>query len=170
MPLQLYKIASVEVGSAGASSIDFTNIPQGYTDLKVVISARSNASAPQDNGLITFNGSSSSFSYIRLYGDGVGPGAGSSGTTGNNINVVYSGATALANTFNNSELYIPNYTSSINKVYSLDSSQENNTAEAYNFFVVGLWSNTAAISSIGFAPRTGTAFTQYSTATLYGIL
>ena len=34
------KIASVTVGSGGASSIDFTSIPSTYTDLCVKLSTR----------------------------------------------------------------------------------------------------------------------------------
>jgi hypothetical protein len=35
-------------------------------------------------------------------------------------------------------------------------------------FIAGLWSNTAAITSISMAPDNGN-YPQYSTATLYGI-
>jgi hypothetical protein len=35
MPNTYKKIASVVVGSGGSSSINFTNIPQTFTDLKI---------------------------------------------------------------------------------------------------------------------------------------
>jgi hypothetical protein len=37
----MVKIDTVTVGSGGAASIEFTNIPQTYTDLQIVLSARS---------------------------------------------------------------------------------------------------------------------------------
>ena len=155
--------------NASAASITFSNIPQsGYTDLKIVVSARTDLAGAQDNGLITFNGSSANFSYIRLYGDGSG-GVGANTASANNINIIYPGSTATANTFNNSELYIPNYTSSSNKSWTVDSVQENNTTEAYAFLIAGLWSNTAAITSVGLAPRTAANFVSGSTFSLYGL-
>ena len=44
MALQLFKIATTSLSTA-ASSITFSNIPQGYTDLKVVLSVRANCSS-----------------------------------------------------------------------------------------------------------------------------
>ena len=42
------KIQTVTVGSGGAASIDFTSIPQTYTDLKIVLSARTNRANATD--------------------------------------------------------------------------------------------------------------------------
>ena len=38
MPNTFKKISTVTVGSSGAASISFTNIPQTFTDLKIVMS------------------------------------------------------------------------------------------------------------------------------------
>ena len=159
-------ISAVTVGSGGASSIDFTSIPSTYTDLCLKVTGRTTGGNP-DNGLITFNGSSSSFSYRRLFGDGSG--AGSSAASANNINLLYTGSTATANTFANSEMYIPNYAGSTNKSFSIDTVAETNATEAYMYLIAGLWSNTAAITSIGLAPRSGGNFVEFSTAYLYGV-
>ena len=61
-------IQTVTVGAGGASSIEFTSIPQTYTDLKVVFSVRD---ATNNNGVvkITFNGSATATpqdSYMEL--------------------------------------------------------------------------------------------------------
>jgi hypothetical protein len=161
-------ISSVTVGSGGAANINFSSIPATFKDLKLVVSARTSQAVPQDNGLISFNGSSSSFAYKRLYGDGAGGvGAGSAST--NSINIVYSAATATANAFNNSEVYISNYTSSDYKPWSVDSVQENQTTEAYAFLIAGIWQSTAVINQITIAPASGANFVQNSTAYLYGI-
>jgi hypothetical protein len=73
-----------------------------------------------------------------------------------------------ASTFANNEVTIPNYTSSNFKSYSVDSVTENNATQAYAIFVAGLWSNTAAITSITLGLSSAN-FVQYSTAYLYGI-
>lgn len=167
MALQLYKIATVEVGSAGAATIDFTSIPQGYTDLKVVINGRTNrASSVFDDILISFNGSTASFTGRELYGNGA---SAASITTARAASIA-TASTATTNAFGNSEIYIPNYAGSTNKSFSVDGVQETNATTAYAILIAGLWSNTAAITSLSLSPSVGTSFDQYSTATLYGIL
>jgi hypothetical protein len=165
MPLQLYKIASTEVGSAGASSIDFTNIPQGYTDLKVVVSARSTTGS--STFYVRFNGSSSNLTSRLLYGNGANA-LSYSATDGSSGEVDPSSYTTSV--FNNADIYIPNYAGSNNKSVSIDSVNENNASQALAYMTALLWSNTAAINSISIG-LTGTGnLAQYTTATLYGIL
>lgn len=78
-----------------------------------------------------------------------------------------------ANTFSNTEIYIPNYTSSNYKSVSSDSVQEaNDTTNNNMWLLAGLWSNTGAITQIDIgADDTSSSynFLQYSTFTLYGI-
>lgn len=168
MPLQIYKIASTEVGSAGASSIDFTSIPQGYTDLQLVFSLRADNASSSDNAEITFNGSTSTYSYKRLYGSGsaAASDSGSSYTT----SAFTTGDTATTNTFGNGTLYIPNYAGSTNKSFSVDAVAETNATTTYAGLYAHLWATTSAITSIKLEPNGGTNWKQYSTATLYGIL
>jgi hypothetical protein len=166
MALQLFKIASTTVGSAGSATITFSNIPQGYTDLILKVSARSNKSGSTDYMLVTFNGSSSNISSRTLWGSGSSTGSYSS----TSILPVFNGNTATSNTFGNMEIYIPNYTSSNYKSVSIDTVDENNATGASTGFDAGLWSSTSAITSISLTPRDGTLLLQYSTATLYGIL
>ena len=65
MPSNTYTlIEKIVVGAAGASSITFTSIPQTYTDLKVVASARNTGNG--SGQYLTFNGSSTSYSAKRL--------------------------------------------------------------------------------------------------------
>ena len=163
----LIPISTVVVGSGGAASIDFSSIPQTYTDLMIKLSVRSaRAGAVDDNLNITFNGATTNFTYRYLRGSG------SAVVSSNGSNGYVAGttaATATANTFANIEVYIPNYTSSNFKSISADSVTENNATEAYAFLFADLWSNTSPISSIGFVSGTSNNWTQYSTATLYGI-
>jgi hypothetical protein len=160
-------IASSTVGSGGASSIDFTSIPSTYTDLCIKVSART--STGNGTCAITFNGSTSGYSYKYLYGNGSTTNNGSSSSATSIDSGVYNYLGSTANTFANAELYIPNYSGSSNKSVSLDTVNENNATEAYAWLEAALWSNSAAINRVTItAPATFT-FVQYSTAYLYGV-
>ena len=161
------KLAETTVGAGGVSTITFNNIPQNYTDLKVVLSVRTNRGAVADTLNITFNGSSS-YSIKTLFGN-TGAGTVNSYSDTKLEAVWTTAASNTANSFANSEVYIPNYTSSSNKSISADSVTETNNADAYQAIVAGLWSNATAINSITFTSNTASTIVQYSTATLYGI-
>jgi hypothetical protein len=159
-------IERITVGAAGASSITFTSIPQTYTDLKIVVSARTNwsNSVNADGINIRPNGSTSSRTAIRLYGSGSAAGSDT------NINpIAASNASSTASTFGNAEIYIPNYAGSTNKSMSVDGVSETNGTTTYAGLAAFLWSNTAAITSLDIYPENGTSFSQYSTFYLYGI-
>jgi hypothetical protein len=66
-------------------------------------------------------------------------------------------------------IYLPNYAGSNNKSLSLDSAFENNSSTAYLNMVAGLWSSSAAITSLKVYPASASNFAQYSTAYLYGV-
>ena len=149
-----------------AASVTFDNLPtSGYTDLKIVASARTDRASVVDDIAISFNGSTTSFSGRELYGDGASAVSISTARAAS----VAAGANATASTFGNSEIYIPNYTGSANKSFSVDGVQETNGTTAYAVFIAGLWSNTAAITSVGLSPLTGPNFVAGSTFSLYGV-
>ena len=168
------KIASVTVGSGGAASMEFTSIPAIYTDLCVKISARSDRNVYYTSfTVMTLNGSATSYSRRSVNGN-AGTAYSQSGTDAPIYVGFTSQATSTANTFSNTEIYIPNYAGSNNKSFSSDTVMENNDATNYYLGLYsGLWSNTAAITSIKLELTDGGStyynFVQYSTATLYGI-
>jgi hypothetical protein len=163
-------ISSVTVGSGGAANIEFTSIPQTYTNLSILISGRSTDSVFLRAVNLRFNGNSSSiYSYKQLYG--FNSSAGSFGET--NISNMFTGqmpgTSGTANTFANGSIYISNYTSSNNKSVSIDNAPEINSGTNWQLdLIAGLWGNTAAITSVALIPGSGN-FAQYSTAYLYGI-
>jgi hypothetical protein len=165
-----YKISTVTVGSGGAATIDFTSIPQTYTDLQLVSSLRVTYDGGNSwiDGIFTFNGTSTNYSERFQFGDGSTTGNASQSSTGLKWAgfAVDSGSTA--NVFSNNFLYIRNYTTAKFKSISSESVTENNGAVAQQSLHSGLWSNTAAITQITITPGFG-SFVQYSTATLYGI-
>jgi hypothetical protein len=158
-------ITTVTVGSGGATTIDFNNIPQTYTDLIVNYSTRANANT---NYLtLKFNGSSSGYSDKAIYGDGST--AGGTGNTGGAYTYgMNNNSTYTASSFASGSFYISNYASSNSKVVSNDSVQETNATQAYAWLQASLWANSAPINSITLTSLSG-SFVQYSTATLYGI-
>lgn len=159
------KIASVAVGGAGAANISFTSIPATYTDLILQCSLRDNTGNVGNFANISLNSSGTGFTSRYVNGNGSTT---SSGSGFGQLIIEYNGNSSTANTFGSGEIYFPNYRSSNNKSYSGTSVTENNATTAYADMAAGLWSNTAAITTITLTPNTG-SFVQYSTATLYGI-
>jgi hypothetical protein len=157
------KIQTVTVGSGGAATIDFTSIPQIYTDLKIVLSLRGSNANVYSTTKIQFNGTGDTGMSTRHI---IADGSAVTQNTGLYLGDS-SGASATANTFGNFEVYIPDYTSSNNKTWSADTASENNGTEAYLELTSGLWANTAAITSVTIVSQAN--FVQYSSATLYGI-
>ena len=163
------KIATVTVGSGGASNITFSSIVGTYTDLLLVHSTRTVSTGIAQASIIRFNGDTTSTNYTarRLLGSGSAassdqtPTIGSGGFSNN--------SSATASTFANTSIYIPNYASSNYKSLSIDTVTENNATEAYMAILAMRWSDTAAITSIVITNESGGNFAEYSTATLYGI-
>lgn len=171
MPNTMTLISAVTVGSGGTSTIDFSSIPQTYTDLVLKVSGRSSYSNPWVSIGLKFNGASAStdFSWKEFSTNGGTP-ATSSGT-GDIYSGDFIGSTATSNTFSNVEIYIPNYTTSKYKVVSTDGVTENNATNAVRMLGAGLWASTAAITSLSMRLYSGVSGTivEHSTAYLYGI-
>jgi hypothetical protein len=160
-------IAHTPVGSGG-SVITFSNIPNTYTDLFIMLSARGNSPFLA----IRFNNSTANRSTKVLVGNGSSSFSRTDTYVGSNITSINNSFTA--NTFSSVGIYIPNYASSNNKSFSIDGmADSNSTTTWFGNLVSGLWSNSAAISSITLSEwdsgDTEVAFVQYSSATLYGI-
>jgi len=160
--------STVTVGVGGAASIDFTSIPATYTDLCIKTSLREKTSGDYVRFGLNFNGTAASVTGKMLYGDGAS-------ASSLNITVYTTVAwgvdrfSATSNTFSNVDIYIPNYISSNYKSFSIDAVEENNSSATLMSLSAGLWSNTAAITSISLIPDSRTTFAQYSSASLYGI-
>jgi hypothetical protein len=156
-------IASTTVGAGSAATIDFTSIPQTYTDLVLKLSPRAGDASEARSIFVSLNGSTASFTTKYLIGFYAA--TPESGTGARSLG--YS-TTNTASTFSNIEAYFPNYTSSAFKSISSDGATETNGQEGYKNITANLWSNTAAITSISLAFSAGN-FVQHSTANLYGI-
>jgi hypothetical protein len=163
--------------NASAASVTFANIPQtGYTDLKIVYSARSNSTSGYAETVnMKFNNSSTSdYTWRGLYSVTATPG---SNNSGGSVAQIRAGnvpsANLTASTFSNNEIYIPNYTSANFKSVSIDAVSEVNGSTDFTYTLMlqaGLRSNTAAITDITLSlDAAGTSFVAGSTFSLYGI-
>lgn len=161
-------ISTVTVGAGGASSISWTGIPQSGTDLLILCSLRDTNGGVGINNLVRFNSdSASNYTNRYLAGNGTSTPSGSIAPASAIYASKYTGGGDTASTFGNAVIYIPNYTSSIAKSVSSDGVEENFGADSFQWINAGLWSGTAAITSVTFAPTSG--FAQYSMASLYTI-
>ncbi len=162
-------IDSITVGSGGIAQIDLVSIPADFTDLVIVASLRSEY--PTTTAALNLrinNQVSGVYSGRMLYGTG------SSATSGSHTNsyaldpsIYIPGSTSTANTFGNTLVYLPNYTSGNTKRLYIDTVGEGNITNTYAGIYAGSWNNTAAITQVNFI--TNGDFEQYSTVYLYGI-
>ncbi len=166
-------LEKIVVGAAGASSVVFSNIPQSaYTDLVLKMSVKSNQTNVGYTA-IQFNSSTTNYQQKFLGGSGTSTLASYAGVS--NLLYALSGSTSTNSQWDNTEVYIPNYTSSNFKTVSIDNVVEtNSTSDGFITLMSGQLANTAAITSITLsALDQGTSFNrvfqQYSSFSLYGV-
>lgn len=150
-------IATVTVGSGGASSITFSSIPSTYTHLQIralgLISSATNIH-------LQFNGDSgTNYVYHSLYGTGSAVGAASNQNM-TYLPFMYQGGTGAT------IVDVLDYTNTNkNRVTrTLDGYDANGSGSIVLWS--GLWLSTAAINSITIF---GGTFNQYSSFALYGV-
>jgi hypothetical protein len=160
----LTRIASQTVGAGGSAEVSFTSIPQTYTDLKVLISARTAVASASQNFFIGINGNYTLLSSRYLAGTGT---AAIAGPAGSNIFADIPGNSATGGVFGNLELYIPNYTVATNKQLITQTVNETNATAAFQEIWAASWASTAAINALKFSASN--LLLQGSTFTIYGI-
>jgi hypothetical protein len=150
------KIATNTLGSA-TSSVTFSSISGSYTDLVIIFAGTgSNNSAIY----LTFNNDTgSNYSNTNMYGDGT------SAASQRRSNQTSIKDILLYTTQTNAIIQIQNYSNSTTYKSVLARS---NVASAETDVTVGLWRNTAAITTVTLIAGT-VNFATGSTFTLYGI-
>lgn len=163
-------IATVTVGSGGATDITFSSIPSTYTHLQLRITARTTIAGSATDGIyVQFNGSTSSvYAFHRMVGNGATPSVGQ----GTSLTETYidriTGGLSPSNNFGVAITDILDYTNTnkfktIKSFGGFDSNGSGNVTMSS-----GLWQSTNAITSIKlFLFSNG--FAQYSSIALYGI-
>jgi hypothetical protein len=161
-------IASQTLGTA-AASITFSSIAASWTDLRIVfIGTFANAGAQV---YIQFNGDTgyNYYSYTQLTGSGSAAASQSNPSPTSmplSSGVAVGGSTTIP-TFATGDIF--SYAGSTYKTILATSSQDHNgSGEVAR--AVGLWRNTAAITSVTVTPGAGNGnFNTGSIASLYGI-
>lgn len=163
-------ISKITIGATSSLSFNFINIPQNYTDLLIRFSVRGAGTSTPTAKLIV-NGSSSLVTgkAIETYGSASSGITSSSPSNGSYL--VYNSTSQTSNTFTSTDVYITNYTAQFSKAISSDTAMENNnTGESdWRGLFALLYASNDPITSVGLLTSAGSEFTQYSTASLYGI-
>lgn len=155
-------LSTTTLGSA-QSSFTFSSISGSYTDLVIVASKITSGSA---QGQMYFNGDNSSGLYSATYLAGNGSAASSSRSSGQNQFTMENVTLSTASDWVQFNINIMNYSNSTTYKTFLSRT----TAAGYGTEArVGLWRNTAAITSVTLLPANGLNFASGSTFTLYGI-
>lgn len=161
MPATYEPIATTTLGSV-AATITFSSIAASWTDLKLVlVGTAAIGISPQ----LRFNSDSGS-NYSETTLEGTGTGAVSGRNTGmSQINLGQNGLSTTIPNFCSADIF--SYAGSTNKTVLVTFSSDRN-GSGFVERAVGLWRNTAAITTVTIAAASST-FSIGTTATLYGI-
>lgn len=154
--------------TGGAGQLNFNNIPQNYTDLKIVVSQRNGSANLYEPLAFRFDNSGSVYSNTAIGGDGSAANSSRNSSAAylsynGNISVV--GGNATANVFGIYEVYIPNYSGTAFKQFTIEA-VTSHIGNAHCDLGSGLYLSNAPITFIqvgGYtvAPVTGTSVTIY---------
>lgn len=140
------------IATGSGSGVTFSSIPQGYTDLRLVIVGTTNFE-------LRFNGSALSV-YSQTFIEGNGTTGSSTRYTGQSLLYLYNN---LVSSITLSTVDIFSYTENINKTCLTTFSDDAN-GSGWVFNNVGLWRSSGAITSISILNSSPVR------ASLYGIL
>jgi hypothetical protein len=166
-------IATVTVGSGGASTVTFTSIPSTYTHLQVRYIARTSSAAPGSEGdLVLVYGTphaGNGYSHI-LFGNGSSTGASNSGGLAFSQYSSYAtSSTQTASTFGTGILDVLDYSNPNKlKTWRTLGGWDANGSGFVNL-TSGIQNDTSVLTGIGFAVNSGNSFAQHSQFALYGI-
>ena len=164
MPTTYEPIATNTLSSA-AVSVTFSSIPATYTDLVLVFNGKSAQTGSSVNGFRCRLNSDTGTNYSNTFLEGNGSAASSFRETGNdfmNISYISQTSASLGNVIANFNNY------SNTTTYKTIVARGNNPSVITNA-TVGLWRNTAAISTILLYRDLTNNIEAGSTFTLYGI-
>jgi hypothetical protein len=162
MPATYEPIATTTLSSS-ASSITFSSIAATYTDLRLAVYGIASSGNFLSPGCRFNSDTGSNYSYTSIYGDGST--AGSTRTT-SSTSIGFNTQNSITSTtggFLTADVF--SYAGSTNKTVLTTASVDlNGSGEVER--IVGLWRNTAAITTL----TLNGSFGAGTTATLYGIL
>jgi hypothetical protein len=159
-----FPIATTTLGTA-AASVTFSSISGSYTDLILITTGTAAATNPVNGLKLQFNGDTgSNYSTTFMYGTG------SSAESGRSSSAAFISIARADTTQSNGITHIQNYSNSTTNKTVLS---RGNVASAGQFPLaiayVGLWRNTAAITSMTISHENSVNFNAGFIFTLYGI-
>lgn len=168
--MTMTKIEHIEVPSGGQTAIEFTNIPQTYTDLFIVLSLRAVSGTFPSSSVSLNTYGSGSYTRRQIFGNGSSYGSNTTSETELYLSQI-PGSGNTANVFGNTQIIISNYTGSTTKMILADLVASQEATQSYQAQTLGLWNQTAAVTTVSLQTY-GRAqdLAQYSSATLFGVL
>jgi hypothetical protein len=165
--MSTYSPVASQTLSASASSVTFSNIPQDYTDLILVITRKTDSGTYQDMKMQINGDTGNSYSTTTLAGYGTS--SVESLRYSNQSSSIFVDVDAqtspTANIYNPVIIQLMNYSNSTTyKTWLVRGGNSATGVEA----MVGLWRSTSAINSLTFS-LTASTFSSGSTFSLYGI-
>lgn len=161
MATNTYVALQTQTLASAASSVTFSSIPQGYTDLIIVAAGLGSGNTGVG---MQFNGDTTS-TYSATFLEGNGSSASSERQSNTNYIRVAWNALWDASTQSNLEIAVQNYSNTT--TYKTSINRANNSGRVTGA-TVGLWRSTAAITSIKLETVSAN-FAAGSTFTIYGI-
>lgn len=157
-------IATVTVGSGGASTITFSSIPATYTHLQIRFATTNDSTQATFFRLNGDTGSNYAYHYLYANGSTVAASGGGGNTgmyIGNHGTTIPEAGVIDILDYTNTNKYKTTRTLSGN-----DTNNTNNTSLG---LWSGLWQNTAAVNSVTLYCGGSSNFANYSIVALYGI-
>jgi len=170
----MFPLQNIVVGSSGASSISFNNIPSTYTHLQIRAFCQTNRGTyGTDSYYLKFNSDTgSNYNSGFLRGNGSSAAAYHFSSAQTSIEIGSASGTTVSSSFGGAVIDILDYanTNKYKTVRVLSGVDINGTIAGYGGFAyltTGLWMSTSAISSIQFS--FDNTVQRYSNFALYGI-
>lgn len=165
------RIGVPQVLAASAGSITFSGVPQVFSALRVVWSARSDSGIPATYMCLRLNGDTTN-SYLWQINQANGATSQSGNSGPSLVSMIKMGtmaaATATAGYIGAGEFVIPNPGGNTYKAPSGSSNSAASNTNTYSGAYGGLWVNTAAVTSLTLLPEAGNLVAG-SSAALYGM-
>jgi hypothetical protein len=167
-----FEFISTTTVATAAYSVTVSSIPQTYTDLAILISARSDYGVSTHEMQFAINSVTTGYTNRMVY---TNTGTSAQSATASNAFYTWAGAvvgsSGTSDTFSNCMAYLPNYSSTtLTKSMLSDATAENNAAASILWMNAGLNTTTAAITSLTFyCWQSFINFVPGTTFTLYGI-
>ena len=166
-------IATVTVGSGGASSIQFTSIPATFAHLQVrgiARTARTGATPKREAVYIQFNGDTgSNYAYHNLLGTGAAAQAGAAASTDKPFSYDAAADDNAAGLFGAMIIDILDYADTSKNTVARRFGGADLNGSGNVGVGSALWVDTDAVTSISLHGYNGNNFVQYTTCALFGV-